>query len=43
MWVYGKIEPGWYLAAAVWSEIIAGHWRSLGYQVERTNPDQKAA
>jgi len=38
MWVYGKAEPGWYLAKGTWDETLAAHWRSLGYQVENHDP-----
>jgi len=33
MWVLGKVEPGWYLAAENWDEKLALRWEKLGYQV----------
>lgn len=35
-WVYGKVEPGWYVARGVWSESWADHLKSLGYRVVRS-------
>lgn len=43
MWVYGKSEPGWYIAASVWSDKIAEHWRSLGYEVSQEDPRKAKA
>jgi hypothetical protein len=36
VWVYGKVEPGWYVAKRVWSQAYAEHLQSLGYRVERS-------
>lgn len=36
IWVYGKVEPGWYLACQGWTEWYAEHLKSLGYCVERS-------
>lgn len=42
-WVYGKVEPGWYVARCVWDESYARNLESLGYLVERSqeNPGIK--
>jgi hypothetical protein len=35
-WVYGKVEPGWYIAREIWTEEYARHLKALGYDVERS-------
>jgi hypothetical protein len=35
-WVYGKVEPGWYIAREIWTEEYARHLKTLGYDVERS-------
>lgn len=34
VWVFGKVEPGWYMARAVPDRQYADHLKSLGYQVQ---------
>ena len=36
MWVYGKVEPGWYVAKSIWSDWCAERLRELGYDVVRS-------
>jgi hypothetical protein len=40
MWVYGKVEPGWYCASARWNTRWANHLVSLGYRVRRNKGDR---
>lgn len=35
VWVNGKVEPGWYMARAIWNKQYAEDIRALGYEVER--------
>ena len=32
-WVYGKAQPGWYVARAIWVECYADELRAMGYRV----------
>ena len=32
-WVYGKVEPGWYIAKWTWDEKWADNLKSKGYSV----------
>jgi hypothetical protein len=32
-WVYGKVEPGWYMARGTWSADYAEDLRRMGYTV----------
>jgi len=36
LWVFGKVEPGWYCAMGRWDAEWAKHLESLGYQVQRS-------
>lgn len=37
VWVYGKIEKGWYIARCRWNQEYARHLqKDLGYQVVRS-------
>ena len=36
VWAYGKVEPGWYMAKAIWRQSYADHLKELGYRVERS-------
>jgi hypothetical protein len=40
MWVYGKVEPGWYCARKAWDTNWANHLVSLGYRVRSSKEDQ---
>lgn len=33
-WVFGKVEPGWYVAMNGWNDSYASQLRALGYRVE---------
>ena len=33
-WVFGKVQPGWYVAMNGWSDAYAKHLREQGYKVE---------
>lgn len=35
-WVFGKAQPGWYVARWIWNGEYARHLESLGYKVERS-------
>lgn len=45
VWVFGKVEPGWYMAAWVWNDQYAKRIESLGYRVMRSQgkPTDKEA
>ena len=36
VWVYGKVDPGWYMAKSTWDSKYAEHLRQLGYAVKRS-------
>lgn len=36
VWVFGKVQPGWYVARWMWNKEYAEYLVSLGYQVERS-------
>ena len=36
LWVYGKVQPGWYCARWLWNESDAKRWTALGYRVMRS-------
>lgn len=35
VWIYGKAEPGWYVAATIASKQFADDMEVAGYQVRR--------
>jgi hypothetical protein len=35
-WVFGKVDPGWYMACGAWNEEWARHLESQGYRVKRS-------
>lgn len=35
-WVYGKTEPGWYVARWIWKADYAAELEALGYRVVRS-------
>ena len=36
VWAYGKAEPGWYCAKALWSQAYASHLEEMGYRIVRS-------
>lgn len=36
VWVYGKSNPGWYIASWVWSQKYADKLRTLGFEVRQS-------
>lgn len=41
VWIYGKAEPGWYVARWLPDPILEEHWKRLGYAAvtQATKPD----
>jgi hypothetical protein len=35
-WVFGKAQPGWYVARWTWNKVDADRWEALGYKVQRS-------
>ena len=36
VWVWGKVEPGWYMAKYKWDDWYAAHLRKLGYKTAKS-------
>lgn len=35
-WVFGKVQPGWYVARWIWNKEYADHLETLGYRVMKS-------